>query len=46
MTTVYIDPRKNLGIQIPIRVQVKMARDYCNEKGISFSLPKTESFID
>ena len=46
MTIVYIDPRKSSGIQVPIRVQVKMARDYCSEQNLDFALPITESFID
>lgn len=46
MTVIYIVPFKCLGIQIPIRLQVMMARELCEEKSITFTLPTTESWIN
>ena len=41
-TSVYTIPFKINSMQIPLRVQVFFARDFCSRIGIDFSLPKSE----
>ena len=40
----YVNPRDCFGLKIPLRIQTKLAKDFCIEKNISFSLPTTESW--
>ena len=42
---IYVIPKKSYHMQIPIRVQVKYALDYCNKHNLEYSLPKTESIF-
>ena len=41
---VYVNPRDCYGLQIPLRVQSRFAKDFCIEENITFSLPTTETW--
>ena len=41
---IYVTNIRLHGMQIPTRVQVKFARDYCKKKELDFSLPVSESW--
>ena len=42
----YVVPFKVNGLQIPIRTQVALARVYCAENQVQFTLPTSESWYD
>ena len=44
-TVIYISPVKAYKMQIPVRVQVKYAHDYCKNHNLAFSLPISESIL-
>ena len=41
---VYANPRSCHGLIIPLRIQTKLAKDFCQENKLDFSLPTTESW--
>mgnify|MGYP001173814645 CR=1 FL=1 len=42
----YVVPFRVNGLQIPIRTQVALARLYCAENQVQFTLPTSESWYD
>ena len=44
LNLIYVSNTRLYGMQIPTRVQVKFARDYCKKKELDFSLPVSESW--
>ena len=44
LNLIYVSNIRLHGMQIPTRVQVKFARDYCKKKELDFSLPVSESW--
>lgn len=46
MSVNYVVPFKVNGLQIPIRTQVALARVYCAENQVKFTLPTSESWYD